>query len=77
MNKLRFVLKIHRKLEQQYSFLCEGWPWQFLFEDSQYCFESGMVISKNDIEGKQSNNVQEVHMKPFKNQYKIWGHLMI
>ena len=77
MNNLRLVLKVHRKLEQQYYCLYEGWTWQFLFEDSQYCFESDIVISNKDLEGKQSNNVKEVHMKPLKNQYKIWGHLMI
>ena len=33
---------------------------QFLFEYIQYSFGSGGVISKNDLEGQKSNNVQEV-----------------
>ena len=35
---------------------------KFIFEDIKDCFESGMVISKNDLEGQQSHNVQEVQM---------------
>ena len=35
---------------------------KFRFEDGKDCCESGMVISKNDLEGQQSHNVQEVHM---------------
>ena len=35
---------------------------KFQFEDSLHYFQSSMVISKNDLEGQQSHNVQEVHM---------------
>ena len=36
--------------------------WQFQVEDSQYCFDSGIVIPNNDLEGEQSYNVQEFQM---------------
>ena len=58
-------LKVHRKLGQQYYFLCEGLIWQFRAEDSQDFFDSGMVISKNYLEGQKSHNVQDVQMQPF------------
>ena len=35
---------------------------KFRFECSLNCFESGRVISKNDLEGQQTHNVQEVRM---------------
>ena len=35
---------------------------KFLFEDSQDCFESGMVIYKYNLKGWHSHNVQEVHI---------------
>ena len=40
----------------------EGWIWNFLFEDSQYYFESGEGISKNNLESQQSHNGQEVQV---------------
>ena len=55
-----FFFKVDIQLVQKYSCLFEGLLWQNLFEDSIYCFESGRVISKNYLEGQQSNNVQEV-----------------
>ena len=33
---------------------------KFLVEDRQDCCESGRVISKNDLEGQQNHNFQEV-----------------
>ena len=42
-----------------------------------FFFVSGRVIPKNNPEGKQNHNVQEVHMQPFDDQNKIWGHMMI
>ena len=35
---------------------------KFRFEDGPDCFKSGRVISKNDLEGQQRHNIQEVHM---------------
>ena len=64
-------MKLHRKLGQQYYSLCEGWLWWFLFEDSQDLFESVRVISKNDLESQQKQNVQEVQTQPFEIQHKF------
>ena len=33
---------------------------KFRFEDSQDCFESVRVISKNNLEGQQNHNIQEI-----------------
>ena len=52
----------HRQLGQNYSFLFEGLLLRFQFEYSRYFFEFVRVISKNNIEGQQSHNFQEVHM---------------
>ena len=68
MNKLRYIVLMgHRQLGQQYSCFFEGWLWQLLSEDSLYIVWYGRVIYNNNLEGKQSYNVQEVYMQPFEN----------
>ena len=58
-NQRKIFLEVHINLGQQYSCLCEGCLWKFRFEDSIDCFDSYIVISKNDLEGQQSYNVQD------------------
>ena len=59
VNRLIGIFLIgHRKLGQQYSCFFEGLLWKIGVEDSIDCFESGGVISKNNLEGQQSHNVQ-------------------
>ena len=43
----------------KFSYFFDGWIWQFLFESSKNCSNSGKVISKNDLESKQSYSDQE------------------
>ena len=41
---------------------------KFIFEYIQYYFESGRVISKNDLEGQRGHNVQEVQTQRFETE---------
>ena len=61
MNMLRMFLSEHI-VGKKISGVCEVWLWWLWFEYSKDCFESSRVISNNDLEGRQSHNVQEVHI---------------
>ena len=62
MNKLRDILfwKFTESWDNNITIYLKLDFETFIFEDGQDYFESGRVISKNDLEGKQNHNVWEV-----------------
>ena len=62
MNKLRDILfwKFTESWDNNITIYLKLDFETFIFEDIQDYFESGRVISKNDLAGKQNHNVWEV-----------------